>query len=166
MWFKCLWLLSRDVYMQLGSKGWVPENWCFQIVVLEKTLESLLGSKEIKPINPKGNQPWIFIGRTDAKVPILWLLDVKSRLTRRNLDAGKDWRQKERRVVEDEMVRQHLRLNRHEFEQTRGDSEGWGVCWAAVHGFPKSWTPLSDWTTTKIWSGLLFSMLFISLHVL
>ena len=120
-------------------------------MVLEKTLESPLDNKEIKPINPKGNQPWIFIGRTDAEVPMPWLLDMKSRLTRRNLDAGEDWRQKVKRVGQ-------------EFEQTRGDSEGWGVWWAAVHGVTKSWTQLSNWTTTKIWSGLLFSMLFISLH--
>ena len=76
-------------------------------MVLEKTLESPLDSKEIKPVNPKGNQPWIFIGRTDAEAeaPILWPPDVKSRLIGKDPDAGKDWRQKEKRAAEDEMVR-------------------------------------------------------------
>ena len=76
-------------------------------MVLEKTLESPLDSKEIKPVNPKGNQPWIFIGRTDAEAeaPILWPPDVKTRLFGKDPDAGKDWRQKEKRAAEDEMVR-------------------------------------------------------------
>ena len=76
-------------------------------MVLEKTLESPLDSKEIKPVNPKGNQPWIFIGRTDAEAeaPVLWPPDVKSRLIGKDPDAGKDWRQKEKRAAEDEMVR-------------------------------------------------------------
>ena len=70
--------------------GWAPKNWCFWIVVLEKTLESLLDSKEIKPVNPKGNQPWIFIGRTDAQAetPIVWPPDEKSKLTGKDPDAG------------------------------------------------------------------------------
>ena len=80
------------------EEGWVPENWCFQIVVLEKTLESLLDSKEIKPVNPKGNQPGIFIGRTDAETeaPVLWPPDAKNWLTRKDHAAGKDWRQEEK----------------------------------------------------------------------
>ena len=79
------------------KKGWAPKNWCFHIMVLEKTLESPLESKEVKPVNPKRNQPWIFIGRTDAEAeaPILWPPDAKSRLTRKDPDAGKHWRQKE-----------------------------------------------------------------------
>ena len=79
---------------ELGQKeGWVPKNWCFQTVVLEKTLESPLDSKEIKPINPKGNQPWIFIGRSDAEAeaPILWPPDVKNRLIGKDPNSGKDW---------------------------------------------------------------------------
>ena len=85
----------------------IPLNWCFQIVVLEKTLESPLDHKEFKPVNPKGNQPWIYIGRTDAEVeaPILWPPDVKSQLTGKDPDAGKDWKEKEKGVAEDEMVR-------------------------------------------------------------
>ena len=119
---------------ELGHKeGWVLKNWCFQILVLEKTPESPLDSKEIKPVNSKGNQPWIFIGRTDAEVetPILWPPDATSRLIGKNLDAAKDWRQKEKEVAEDEMVGWHHQLNSgHEFEQTLGGSEGQGspVC--------------------------------------
>ena len=86
---------------------WALKNWYFQIVVLEKILESPLDCKEIKPLNPKGNQPWIFIERTDAEAeaPILWPPDVKSQLIGKDPDAGKDWRQQEKRVAEDEMVR-------------------------------------------------------------
>ena len=89
------------------KQGWAPKNWCFQTVVLEKTIKSPLDSNEIKPVNTKGNQPWIVIGRTDAEAeaPILWPPDVKNWLTGRDPDAGKDWRQKEKRVAEDEMVR-------------------------------------------------------------
>ena len=82
------------------------KNWCFQIVVLEKTLESPLYCKEIQPVNPKGNQPWIFIGRTDAKVTVFWPPDAKSRLIGKDSNAGKDWRQKGKKgAEEDEMVR-------------------------------------------------------------
>ena len=89
------------------KEGWAPKNWCFWFVVLEKTLKSPLASKEIKPGNSKGNQPWIFIGRTDAeaKSPILWPSDAKSQLTGKDPDAGKEWRQKEKGATEDEMVR-------------------------------------------------------------
>ena len=89
------------------KEGWVPKNRYFQIVVLEKTSESHLDSKEIKPVNPKGNQSWIFIGKTDAeaKAPILCPPDAKSQLIGKDPDAGKDWRQKEKVVSEDEMIR-------------------------------------------------------------
>ena len=81
---------------------WAPKNWCFPIVVLEKTLESPLDCKEIKPVNPKGDQPWIFIGRTlaEAETPIFWPPNAKSQLIRRDLDSGKDWRQKEKQAGE------------------------------------------------------------------
>ena len=78
------------------KEGWMPKNWCFWIVVLEKTLESPLDSKEIKLVNPKGNQLWIFIGRIDAEAPVIWLPDAKSRLIGKDSDAGKDWRQGKR----------------------------------------------------------------------
>ena len=89
------------------KEGWVPKNWCFRTVLLEKTLVSPLDSKEIKSIHPKGNQPWIFIGRTDAEaeVPILWPPDEKSQLTGKDPDAGKDWGPEEKAATEDEMVR-------------------------------------------------------------
>ena len=90
------------------EEGWAPKNWCFQIVVLEKTLETPMDSKEIKPVNSRGNQPWIFIGRTDAEAeaPILWPLDLKRNwLIGKDPDPGKDWKQKEKRAAEDEMIR-------------------------------------------------------------
>ena len=89
------------------EEGWVPKNWCFQIVVLEKTRESPLDCMEIKPVNPEGDQYWIFIGRTDAEAeaPVLWPPDSKSWLIGKDPDAGKDQRQKEKGVAEDEMVR-------------------------------------------------------------
>ena len=104
------------------------KNWCFQIVVLEKTLENPSDSKEIKPVNPKGNQPWIFIGRSDAKTEVLivWLPDVKSWLTGKDPDARKDWRQEEKRATEDEIVGWYHRLNGHEFEQAPGVGDGQG----------------------------------------
>ena len=92
--------------------------------MLEKTLESPLDSKEIKPVNPKVNQPWLFIGRNDAEAPIFWPPDVKNWLTGKDPDAGKDWRQEEKVATEDEMVGWYHRLNGHEFEQTAGDGEG------------------------------------------
>ena len=110
------------------EEGWVSKNWCFWTVVLEKTLESPLDSKDIKQVHPKGNQSWIFTGRTDAeaKAPALWPPDVKSQLIRKEPDAGKDWRQEEKGATEDEMVGWHHWLNGHEFEQTQGDGEGQG----------------------------------------
>ena len=103
--------------------GWAPINRCFQIVALEKTLESPLDSK-IKPVSPKGNQSWIFIGRigAEAEAPIFWPPDMKSWFIGKDPDAGKDQRQKEKGVAEDEMVRWHHWLNGQEFEQTLGDS--------------------------------------------
>ena len=102
-------LSSSHVQMwELDHKeGWASKNWCFQTVVLEKVLDNPLDSKEIKPVNPKRNQPWIFIGRTDdeAEVPILWLPDAKSWLIGKDAVAGKDWGQEEKGVTEDGMVR-------------------------------------------------------------
>ena len=136
---------------QLAHKErWVPpKNWCFQIVMLEKTLEGLVDCMEIKPVNLKRNQAWIFTGRTDAEALILWPPDAKSWLAGKDPDAGKDWRQEEKGVTEDEMVGWHHRLNRHEFEQFQEivqDKEAW--C-AAVYRVAKNQTWLNDWTTTK-----------------
>ena len=120
------------------KEGWGPENLCFQTVVLEKTLVSPLNRKEVKPVNPKGNEPWIFMGRTDAEAeaPIFWPPDANSQLigkdpgARKDPDAGKDWEQKEKRMTEDEIVGWHHRLSGHEFEQTLGGRAGQGslVC--------------------------------------
>ena len=122
---------SSHVWMwELDRKeGWALNNWCFQTVVLEKTLESALDCKEIRPVNLKGNQSWILIGRTDAGAPILWPPDVKSWLIGKDPDAEKDWRQEEKRMTEDEMVGWHHQLNGHEFESTLGDvKQGRLVC--------------------------------------
>ena len=99
------------------KKSWVPKNWCFWTVVLEKTLESPLDCKEIQPVHPKGDQSWMFFGRTDAEAetPILWLPDVKSWLIWKDPDDGKDWGQEEEGMTEDEMVGWHHQLYGHEF---------------------------------------------------
>ena len=113
------------------------KNWCFWTMVLKRTLENPLDCKEIKPVHPKGNQPWLFIGRTDAEAeaPILWPPDAKGQITRKDPDAGKDWGQEEKGVTEDEMVGWHHWLNGHEFEQTLGDSEGLGsLVWCSSWG--------------------------------
>ena len=119
---------SSQVWMwELDHKeGWVPMNWCFQTVVLEKTLESPLDSKEINLVNPKGYQPWILIGRTDAKAeaPVLWPCDTKSLFTGKAPYAGKDWGQEEKGVTEDKMVGWYHWFNGHEFGQTQVNSEG------------------------------------------
>ena len=113
-------------------EGWAPKNWCLRIVLLEKTLESPLDCKEIKPVSPEGSQPWIFIGRTDAdsEAPVLWPPDAKNWLIWKDPDAGKNWRQEEKRATKNEMVGWHHQLNRHEFYQILGHSEGQGrlVC--------------------------------------
>ena len=106
------------------KESWAPKNWCFWTVVLEKTLESPLDYKEIQPVHPKGDQSWIFIGRTDVEVedPTLWLPDTKNQSTGKDPNAEKDWRQEEKGTTEDEMIGWHHWLNGHEFEQTPGDS--------------------------------------------
>ena len=110
------------------KEDWVPKNWWFWTVVLKKALESPLDCKEIKPVNPKGNQSWIVIGRTDAgaEAPILRTSDMKRQLIRKDSDTWKGWRQEEKGMTEDEMVGWHYWLNGHEFEQAPGDGEGQG----------------------------------------
>ena len=115
---------SSHVWMwELDHKeGWTPKNWCFWTMILEKTLESPLDCKEIKPVNPKGNQSWIFIGRTDAEAEalILWPPDAKSQLIREDLDAGKDWGQEEKEGTEDKMVGWHHWFRGHKFWANSG----------------------------------------------
>ena len=121
---------SSQVWMwELDYKeSWEPKNWGFWTVVLEKTLESSSDYKEIKPVNPKGNQPWIFIRRTDAEAdaPILRPRDMKNWLIEKDPDAGKDWRQEEKRMTEDEIIGWHHQLYGHEFEQSPGVADGQG----------------------------------------
>ena len=114
------------------KESWTLKNWCFWTVVLE-ILENPLGCKKIQPVHHKGNQSWIFIGRTDGETetPILWPPDAKNRLTAKDPDAGKDWRHEEKGTTEDEMAGRHHRLNGHEFEQAPGvvDGQGGLVCY-------------------------------------
>ena len=131
------------------KESWVPKNWCFWTVVLEKTLEGSLDSKVIKPVNPRGNQSWTFIERTDAEAeaPIHWTPDTKNWLIRKDSDAGKDWKQK--RMTEDEMVGWHHRFNGHEFKQAPGVGDGQGSLACCSPWVAKSQTWLSDWTEQK-----------------
>ena len=130
------------------KESWAPKNWCFWTVVLEKTLESPLDCKEIQLVYPKRNQSWIFID-VEAETLILWPPDVKSWLFWKDHDAGKDWRQEEKGMTEDEMVGWHHWLNGLKFEQTQGDSGRQGSL--AVHGVAKSPTQLIGWTTNHTW---------------
>ena len=133
-----MWVLDHE-------ESWAPKNWCFWTVVLEKTLESPLDSKKIKLVNPKGNQLWIFIGRTDAEAeaPILWPPDATSWLTEKDPDAGKDWRQEEKGEAEDEIAGWNNWLKGHEFgklQEMVKDREAWH---AAVPEVAKSWIRLT-----------------------
>ena len=133
-----------------GTKAEHLRIRCFQTVVLEKTLESPLDNKEIKPGNPKGNQPWLSIGRTDAEAetPLLWPLDAKSWLIRRDPDAGKDWGQEEKgrqRIRCLDSISDWMDMGLSKLREAVKDSKAWG---AAVHGVTKDRTRLSDWTTT------------------
>ena len=140
------------------SEGWVPKNWCLRTVVLEKTLKCPLDCKEIQPVNPKRNQPWIFIGRTgaEAEAPILWPPDAKSRFIGKDPDVGKDWRQEEKGTTEDEMVGWHHRLSANSGRWWRTGRPG---VLHAARGAAKSRTWLSNRITTtkaktKLTSGL------------
>ena len=133
------------------KESWAPKNWCIQTMVLDKTLESPLDCKEIKPVNPKGDQSWMFFGGTDAEVeaPILWPPDGKNWLTGKDPHAGKDRRWEEKGMTEDKMVGWHHRLKDmclNKLREMVKDKEVW--C-AFLHGVEKSRTPLTDWTTRR-----------------
>ena len=143
-----VWLWELDL-----KEDWALKNWCFQTVVLVKTLESPLDSKEIKPVNPKGNQFWIFIGRTDAEAeaPILWTPDAKNWLIGKDPDAGEDWRLEEKRTTENEMVVWHHWFSRHEFEHALGVGSGQGslACcspWGLQQRVGHDWEIELNWT--------------------
>ena len=134
--------------------------WCFLTVVLEKTLASPLDCMEIQPVNPKGNQSWIFIGRTDAEAetPVLWPPDAKNWLTRQDPDAGKDWRREGKGTTEDEIVGWHHRLDGHEFEHAPGVGDGQGglVCcspWGQSQRVGHDWATELSWTSSD-WTEL------------
>ena len=140
------------------KESWVPKNWCFWTVVLEKTLESPLYCKEIQPAHPKGNQSWIFTGRTDAEAetPILWPPDAKNWLLGKDPDAGKDWRQEEKGMTEDEMVGWHHQLDGHEFEQALGVGNGQGglACcspWGRKESDRTEWLNWTAESPLRIW---------------
>ena len=143
------------------NKSWAPKNWCFWTVVFENTLDSPLDCEEIKPVVPKGNESWIFIGRTDdeAAAPILWPLDAKNWLNGKYPDAGTDWRQKG--WTEDEVVGWNHQCEGHGFEQALGVGMDRKALYAAVHGLSKSWTSLSNWTLGLVPYSLDFLHLFI-----
>ena len=143
---------SSHVWMGVLNykESWLLKNWCCWTVVLEKTLESPLNCKETQPVHQKGNQSWIFIGRTDveAETPILWSPDAKNWLIWKDPDAGKDWRREEKGTTEDEMVGWHHRLNGCEFESTPvvGDGQGGLTCcnpWGCKESDMTEWL---NWT--------------------
>ena len=144
---------SSHVWMwelHFNKESWAPKNWCFWTVMLEKTLESPLDCKEIHPVHPKGDQSWIFIGRTDAEAetPILWPPGAKNWLIGKDPDAGKDLGQEEKVTTEDEMDGWHYRFDGHEFEQALafGDVQGSLACCT-------SWGPKeSDMTEQVYWT--------------
>ena len=143
---------SSHVWMwELDCKeNWVLKNWCFWTVVLEKTLESLLGCKEILPVNPKRKHSWILIGRTDAEAeaPILWPPDAKNWLIRKDPDAGKDWGWEEKGTTEDETVEWHHQLNGHEFGWTPGVGDGQG-CLVCCGSWGHKELVMTEWMNWK-----------------
>ena len=135
------------------EESWVLKNWCFWPVVLEKTLESPLDCKETQPVHSKGDQSWVFFGRTDAKAetPVLWPPHVKSWLIEKDSDAGRNWGQEEKEMTEDEMAGWHHRLDGHEFEWTLGVGDGQGglACCSSWGRKELDMTEWLNWTELK-----------------
>ena len=159
---------SSHVWMsELDYKEtWAPKNWCLWTVLLEKTLESPLDCKEIKPVNPKGSQPWIFTGRTEAETPILWTPDAKNCLLRKDPDAGKDWRQEEKEMTQDKMVEWHHRLDGLSKLRELGmdrDGQGSWVCCSLWGRKVLDMTERLNWTeqqkdTIFLWNPLYWNI--------
>ena len=152
--------------VRVGLYRWAPKNWCFWTVVLEKTLEGPLDYKQIQPVHPKGDQSWVFIGRTDvaAETPILWPPDVKSWLIWKAPDAGKDWRQEETGTTEDEMVGWHHWLCAHESEYVPGVGDRQGSLACCSPWGHKEWDMTEQlnwigWSQEKKLKGIDFQLL-------
>ena len=140
--FLCKW--------ELDHEGWAPKNWCFWTGVLEKTLAGPLG-REMKLVNPKGNQPWIFIGRTDAetKALMLWTPYAKSQHIGKDPDAGKDWRQEKKGMTQDKIIGWYHRPNEHEFEQALVDEGQGGLACCGSWGCKES--DVTEWPNNNIY---------------
>ena len=150
-----IWMWELDY-----KESWALKNWCFWTVVLEKTLESPLDCKEIQLVHPKGDQSWVFVGRTnvEAETPVLWPPDAKSWLIWKDPDAGKDWGQKEKGMTEDEMSGWHPRLDGHEFEWTPGVGDGQGglACCSSWDHKESDMTERLNWRTdVGLWHKVL-----------
>ena len=155
-----LWF-SRHVWMwELDcEESWVPKNWCFWTVVLEKTLESPLDCKDIQPVHPKGDHPWVFFGRTDAEAetPILWPCHAKSWLIGKDPDVGRDWGQEEKGTTQDEMAGWHHQLDGHEFQWTLGAGDGQGGL-ACCNSWVRKELDTTEWLN---WTELMIKKVYL-----